>query len=205
MPGSSRELAKEEEKKKRRRRRTTTPKKKKKRKPIQPRDCQARKQDRRHRPGKARKEIHPERGQEKSAEKAKRGLRQGSKRGRGRASTDTLLACAASSLRACSLLRHSARNQQGKASFPSGKRRLSRTMRHKRYYSLACVSAAWRGGDRRPAGAEAPTPPGRSSCAERETAGGRRPLPRGREEEGGLAEQIYRPSRMAALTRGWGS
>ena len=39
----------------------------------------------------------------------------------------------------------------------------------------------------------------------RGTAGGRCPMPRGREEAGGLLEQIDRLSRMAAPTRGWGS
>ena len=74
-----------------------------------------------------------------------------------------------------------------------------------RHHRFASVSAAWRGGDRRPAGAEAPTPPERSSRAKRGTAGGRCPMPRGREEAGGLPAQIDRPSRMAAPTRGWGS
>ena len=37
------------------------------------------------------------------------------------------------------------------------------------------VSASWRGGDRRPAGAEAPTPPGRSSRVSAGQRGGRRP------------------------------
>ena len=78
-------------------------------------------------------------------------------------------------------------------------------MRRKRNYRVTGVSAAGHGGDHRPAGAEAPTPPGRSSRAMRGTAGGRCPLSRGREEDGGRPEQIYRPSGMAALPRGWGS
>ena len=79
------------------------------------------------------------------------------------------------------------------------------SMRKRSPSCFASESAAWRGGDRRPAGAEAPTPPGRSSRAGRGTAGGRCPMPRDREEEGGRPKQVKRPSRMAARTRGWGS
>ena len=50
------------------------------------------------------------------------------------------------------------------------------------------VSASWRGGDRRPGGAAAPTPPGSSSRALRGTAGGRRPYDARRKEEKGRPE-----------------
>ena len=52
----------------------------------------------------------------------------------------------------------------------------------------AAVSASWRGGDRRPGGAAAPTPPGSSSRALRGTAGGRRPYDARQKGEKGRPE-----------------
>lgn len=50
------------------------------------------------------------------------------------------------------------------------------------------VSATWRGGDRRPEGAEAPPRPNaRPACG---TAEGRRPMTRGR--EGGEGDELWR-------------
>ena len=60
------------------------------------------------------------------------------------------------------------------------------------------VSASWRGGDRRPVGAAAPTPPGRSCRAVRGTAGGRCPMTRDREENRAGPPPAGCPSTLAA-------
>ncbi len=102
-------------------------------------------------------------------------------------------------------LRHSAGNHLRKAVFTQLPDIATLLIWPKRFILFCRRKRGMRGGDRRPAGAEAPTPPGRSSRAMRGTAGGRCPMPCGREEEEGLAKQIYKSSRMAAPTRGWGS
>ena len=60
------------------------------------------------------------------------------------------------------------------------------------------VSASWRGGDRRPVGVAAPTPPGRSCRAVRGTAGGRCPMTRDREENRAGPPPAGCPSTLAA-------
>ena len=100
--------------------------------------------------------------------------------------------------------RHSAPNQQGESRFSGVRTKLS--LRGKTVWQKggSSVSAAGRGGDRRPAGAEAPTPAGRSARA---CAGQRKadcPLPRDREEAGGETAPADWPSRMAVPNAGYG-
>ena len=71
-------------------------------------------------------------------------------------------------------------------------------------FCLTEVSAAGRGGDRRPAGAEAPTPGGRSSRATRGTAGGRTPAAARQREGRGAADVFLKSVKAGCPKAGWG-